>query len=209
MSHLSRGHHHKRQRFLNYFLQVELKVYCYANFTSALSYLPIHCLVRSLGFHLMAQPMSGGAIPLQYSHKNWACRCVFSYGTECLQRAVLHLSTQRCPSGVNRSLLLPPSCFFYFIMSIFQEPRAGPDLKHNHHWAATPRQCIQEKGQSTANKATLNYAHLHVTSKKLLQAMSRTGRKGVLFRLQLARQPHISMRALSKFIQLMVEHFQY
>lgn len=167
MSHLSRGHHHKRQRFFNYFLQVELRVYCYANFTSALSYFPIHCLMRSLHFHLMAQPMSGGAIPLRYSHKNWACKCIFSYGTERLQRAVLHPSTQCCPSGVKRLLLLPPSCFFYFMMSIFQEPRAGPELKHNHHQAATPRQCLHEHGQSTANKVTLNYAHPHTTSKKL------------------------------------------
>lgn len=69
MSHLGRGHHHKQQLVFNYFLQVELKVYCYANFTSAPSYLSIHCLRSNLGFHFMAQTASGKAFPPRCSYR--------------------------------------------------------------------------------------------------------------------------------------------
>ena len=107
MSHLGRGHHHKRQLVFNYFLQVELKVYCYANFTSDPSYLSIHCLRSNLGFHLMAQTASGRAFPPRCSYRlsqkarQWEVFWIGFQLRHLISKAALHPSSHCCSTGTT------------------------------------------------------------------------------------------------------------
>lgn len=110
----------------NYFLQVELKVHCYANCTLSPSYLSISWLRSSLGSHPIAQTMSGGALPLRCGDETWACKWEVFWVAFLLRHLVSKASSS--PSllpaplhGCNRLSGLPPSCSFRTVSPQFHK----------------------------------------------------------------------------------------
>lgn len=110
----------------NYFLQVELKVHCYANCTLSPSYLSISWLRSSLGSHPIAQTMSGGALPLRRGDETWACKWEVFWVAFLLRHLVSKASSS--PSllpaplhGCNRLSGLPHCCSFRTVSPQFHK----------------------------------------------------------------------------------------
>lgn len=164
MSHLGRGHHHKQQRLFNYFLQVELKVYCYANWTFSPSYLSISWLRSSSGSHPIAQTMSGRALPPRRGDETWACKWAVFWVAFLLWHLMSKAGSSpslppALPHRCNRLSGLPHSCSFRTISPQFHKKTMLAQ------WLGCHTSLPPEQGQSSANKTTLNYAQLHMNAK--------------------------------------------